>query len=360
MALEIRILADDDGDDGDGRSVEVRLTARTRPEEDPLEDSRFFAPGDRGPIVSFVAELLDRHAGSVPAGGATSCRRCERVGDPVAEGERRRPFVCRRCQEAAANGKTRRRDAARTGGVEVRFLGTGDAFGSGGKRQAAVFLRASGQPRGVLLDAGPGCQTALRQEGLSSADLAAVILSHFHGDHYGGLPFLELDAARAGRTAPLLVLAPPGATERIEALRRCLYGELPICFPEEIREVLPGEEAVLPEVVGGGAAVAFPADHQPRSWAFGWTLRLGGRTIVYSGDTALNDRLIEESRDADLLVQECTSLEPIRGHTSHAELARAAGRITARRVLLVHTGEEVMTARDLAFERAHDGLRVVV
>ena len=358
--LEIRILADPDEDDGAGRNVEVRLIARARPDEDPLEDSRFFAAGDRERIVAFVAEMLERHASALPAPRLECCRRCDRALDPEAEGERRRPFVCRSCQRAVARGP--RPDGSRNAGegVEVRFLGTGDAFGSGGKRQAAIFVRALGSRLGLLLDAGPGCHTALRAEGLASDDLGAVVLSHFHGDHYGGFPFLELDAMRGGRREPLRVIAPPGARERLAALRECLYRELPLRFEEEITEALPGETLGLPEGLGGGSARALAARHQPEAWALSWKLGLGGRTVVYSGDTGFSDELISEAAAADLLIHECTSLEALPGHTSHLELEEAASRITARRVLLVHTGEDVLGAAGLAFERAHDGLRVVV
>ena len=116
----------------------------------------------------------------------------------------------------------------------------------------------------------------------------------------------------------------------------------------------------MPESVGGGSARAFAARHQPEAWAFSWKLQVGGRTIVYSGDTGFSDLLISESAEADLLIHECTSLETLPGHTSHAQLRAAAPRITTRRVLLVHTGEDVLGATDLAFERAHDGLRVMV
>lgn len=358
--FEIRVLADPDEDDGAGRSVEVRLTMRPRPDEDPLEDSRLFASGDRDRIVAFVAEAMERHAALLPAPRLESCRRCERVLDPAAEGETRRPFVCGDCQRTAAGPADSAGRNTGGPGVEVLFLGTGDAFGSGGRRQAAIFARAEGCPRGVLLDAGPGCHASLRQAGLSSDDLAAVVLSHFHGDHYGGFPFLELDAMRVKRRIPLLVLAPPGARERLRALRECLYRGLPDRFAAEITEVLPRETAPLPEAAGGGCARAIAALHQPDGWALSWRLRLGGRTIVYSGDTAFNERLVAESADADLLIHECTALEPLPGHTSHRELREAASRITARRTLLVHTGKDVLNAPDLAFERAHDSLRVIV
>lgn len=358
--LEIRILADPDEDDGSGRTVEVRLLARPRADEDPLEDSRLFAAGDRDRIVAFVAEALERHASRLPAPALVCCRRCERALDPGAEGERRRPFVCRTCQRRAARDSRAAGPGSAGDGLEVRFLGTGDAFGSGGKRQAAIFVRAAGSRRGLLLDAGPGCHAALRAEGLTSGDLGAVVLSHFHGDHYGGVPFLELDAKRSGRAEPLRILAPPGARERLATLRECLYSGLPLRFGEEIRETLPGEVVDLPGAVGGGFARAFAARHQAEAWAFSWKLGLGGRTVVYSGDTGFNEELIAEAAGADLLIHECTSLEALPGHTSHRELQAAASRITARRVLLVHTGEDVLDAADLAFERAHDGLRVVV
>lgn len=353
MSLEIRILADGEETGADGRTVEVRLTARPRADEDPLEDSRLFAAGDREPLLRFVGELLERHAGAIPLGTRESCRRCDRVAAPGDEGETRRPFVCRRCQDEAE--RTSPLGPQPGDGVEAVFLGAGDAFGSGGRRQAAIFLRARGAERGVLLDAGPGCHATLRQEGLSSANLDAVILSHFHGDHYGAVPFLELDRSRV-EGPPLRVLAPPGAAERIGALRRCLYPDLPDHCASEIREVLPGEAASLP----GGCAVPFAADHQPRAWAFFWTVQLGGRRVVYSGDTAFSERLVEEAADADLLIHECTGLDPLPRHTSHIELENAAPRLTAKRVLLVHAGEDVLGASGLAFERAHDGLRVVV
>lgn len=355
--LEIRILADPDEDDGSGRTVEVRLLARAWPDEDPLEDSRLFAAGDRERIVAAVAEMLERHASALPAPRLKYCRRCDDTLDP--EGERRRPFVCRSCRQAAARTAQPAGSGTAGEGVEVRFLGTGDAFGSGGKRQASIFVRALGSRLGLLLDAGPGCHTALRAEGLTSDDLGAVVLSHFHGDHYAGFPFLELDAMRSGRREPLRIIAPPGARERLTTLRECLYRDFPLQFEEEITEALPGETFGLPASLGGGSARALAARHQPEAWALSWKLELGGRTVVYSGDTGFSDELIAESAAADLLIHECTSLEPLRGHTSHRELEQAASRITARRVLLVHTGEDVLGAAGLAFERAHDGLRII-
>ncbi len=342
MSVEITILADPDADDG--RTIEVRSLARPSGDLDALEDARWFAGGDREAIAAFVRELLDRHGG-----GLRECRRCGAVRD--GSSDPRSPFVCPACLP----GEPGPRPEPPPGeGLEARFIGTGDAFGSGGRRSAAIFLRERGAPTGALLDAGPGCLAGLRAEGLGSGDLGVVILSHFHGDHFGGVPFLELDRWK-DRADPIPIWTPPGGADRLGELRNALYPDFPATGA--VREFLPGETGELPF---GGRAVAFPADHQKRAWAYGWRIELGGRTVVYSGDTAWNPRMIRESAGADLLIHECTSREPLPGHTGHSDLVEAADAITARRVLLVHSGPDVLALADPVFDRAHDGLRVVI
>lgn len=375
MPLEVRIVADADEDDGSGRAVEVRLTARRRADEDPVEDSRLFASGDLPEVLAAVEEFVERHRDALPEPRRCACRRCDRVFDPAAAAEddggsaypaaRRRPFVCRECREEAlaapapgAGRSSPDAGAPNGAGAEVVFLGTGNAYGAAGRLPAAIFLRARGRRRGVLLDAGPGCSAALRREGLTSDDLGAVALSHFHGDHFAGLPFLELDAANAGRKDPLAVFAPPGARERVRALRRCCYPSLdPLPFPQPVEELLPGETAPLPPVCGPGSLSARAAAHQERAWALGYTLRIGGRTVIYSGDTAWNERTARLAAGADLLLHECSALDPLPGHTSLREIAADADGIRARRTVLVHCDEEVLAA-ETPFECAHDGLRL--
>ena len=93
-------------------------------------------------------------------------------------------------------------------GVTVTFAGSGDAFGSGGRFQACIHLQQAGVAP-VLLDCGATSLPALRRCGLDPGGIAAVFVSHLHGDHFGGLPFLILDAQFAGRTAPLVVAGRP-------------------------------------------------------------------------------------------------------------------------------------------------------
>ena len=93
--------------------------------------------------------------------------------------------------------------------VTVTFAGSGDAFGSGGRYQACIHLRAAGLAP-VLLDCGATSLSALKACGLDPGEIGTVFVSHLHGDHFGGLPFLILDGQFSGRTSPLTVAGPPG------------------------------------------------------------------------------------------------------------------------------------------------------
>jgi ribonuclease BN (tRNA processing enzyme) len=93
--------------------------------------------------------------------------------------------------------------------LTVTFAGCGDARGSGGRYQACIRLRPGGGSP-VLLDCGATSLSALKRLGLDPSETAAVFVSHLHGDHFGGLPFLILDGQFSRRNMPLAVVGPPG------------------------------------------------------------------------------------------------------------------------------------------------------
>ena len=135
----------------------------------------------------------------------------------------------------------------------MTFAGSGDAFGSGGRLQACIHLQPASAP--VLLDCGATSLPALRRCGLDPDRIAAVFVSHLHRDHFGGLPFLILDAQFAGRTAPLAVAGPPGTGRRLTEAMECLFpgsSRVRRRFAVEVTELNPQGAATAGRGAGAG------------------------------------------------------------------------------------------------------------
>src|ERR1700736_2089318 len=164
--------------------------------------------------------------------------------------------------------------------VTVTFAGSGDAFGSGGRYQACIHLRPRGGAAPVLLDCGATSLSALRRSGLDPGEIAAVFVSHLHGDHFGGLPFLILNGQFAGRTQPLTVAGPPGTARRLAETMECMFpgsGAVRRRFPVDTIELRPGAAVTA----AGVRAAAFPADHPSGAPALALRLTLGGKVVAY-------------------------------------------------------------------------------
>jgi ribonuclease BN (tRNA processing enzyme) len=242
--------------------------------------------------------------------------------------------------------------------MELLFLGTGNAFASGGRNAMAILLRIAHS--GVLLDCGPTTLVALKKAALAPADVDFVLLSHLHGDHYAGVPFLLCHERYEGkRSKPLTVFGPRGTASAIESAASLFFpGIAPYPFPFETTELEPGEERREDEI----RFRPFEVDHFSRGVAFGYRLEVRGKTLVFSGDTAWTEALERETRGADLFICECSSFEtPLPLHISHRDLVAHRNRIGARRILLVHPGEDVLAReKELAFELASEGMRVTL
>ena len=95
------------------------------------------------------------------------------------------------------------------GDVRVRFLGSGDNFGSGGRFQACIHVDTGAFS--FLLDCGASSLIPMKRAGISSAAIGVILISHLHGDHFGGIPFFIIDAQLISRReTPLLIAGPPG------------------------------------------------------------------------------------------------------------------------------------------------------
>ena len=240
--------------------------------------------------------------------------------------------------------------------VTITFAGCGDAFGSGGRYQACIHLRPSGAAP-VLLDCGATSLSALRRCGLDPGEIAAVFVSHLHGDHFGGLPFLILNAQFSGRTMPLAVVGPPGIARRLDEAMECLFPgstAVPRRFAVDTVELRPGAAVTIAAVRAAG----FPADHPSGAPALALRLTLAGKVVGYTGDTAWTDAIVEVAAGADLLIAEAYYRDKaVPYHLSHADLVAHAGRLASRRIVLTHMSADMLDHLDQArFETAADGL----
>ena len=165
--------------------------------------------------------------------------------------------------------------------MRIRFVGSGDAFGSGGRWQTCIHLSVEGQA--LLVDCGATSLVALKAQGLDSHAVGAVAVTHLHGDHFGGLPFLILDGQFSHRTAPLLVAGPPGTRVRLtEAMETLFPGSswAPRRFPVQVTELAADG---TPAKLGPATVRGWQVEHACGAPPLALRVDLGGASFAYSG-----------------------------------------------------------------------------
>lgn len=238
---------------------------------------------------------------------------------------------------------------------EVVFVGTSDAFGAGGRRQSAILLRAPNG--GVLLDCGTTTSTGLCDLGIDRDEIDVIAISHFHGDHYGGVPTLMLAALYEDqRKKPLHVVGPPGIETRVRQLADAMCYEVEErdwSFPIHFREFQAGQSID----VGPAALQAFEAVHQSHTCPHGLVVDTGREKVAFSGDTGWFPDLPRRVGEADLFICECTyHSTQFDFHLNHELLVEHQGEFECGRIVLTHLGREMSDRRgQAAFETADDG-----
>ena len=243
--------------------------------------------------------------------------------------------------------------------VKVRFLGSGDAFGSGGRFQTCIHVETGASQ--LLLDCGASSLIAMRRFGVDPQAIDTVILSHLHGDHFGGVPFLILDGQFKRRTRPLLVVGPPGVDKRVrEAMEVFFPGSTRIERKFETQFIELADR--VPVDVGPVQVTAFDVSHASGAPPFAIRVAAGGKVVAYSGDTEWTESLLDAARGADLFIAEALFYDKrVRYHLDLATLMEHRPRLECRRVVLTHMGEDVLARLDgLAIEAAEDGKQLLL
>ncbi len=240
--------------------------------------------------------------------------------------------------------------------MHIQFIGCGDAFGSGG-RFNTCFHVTSGNAN-FLIDCGATSLVGLKRMRIERNPIDMILFSHFHHDHFGGLPFFIEDAQLiARRERPLTLAGPPSLPARYATMMEAAFpgsSQMALRFPLEFRELAPE----IRHEVGRIAVTPFHVRHDDRAGpCLAHRIEIGGKILTYSGDTEWTDSLIDAARGADLFICECYMREkPWKGHLSLAVLREKLSAIGARRVVLTHMSDDMLDHLDqVPFETAEDG-----
>jgi ribonuclease Z len=265
--------------------------------------------------------------------------------------------------------------------LDLVFLGTSGSMPTAQRAPTAILVRRGGER--LLVDCAEGTQRQLLRSNVGLIELREVFLTHYHADHYLGLPGMLKTFALRGREVPITIYGPPGLNELFGALRR-IFGKL--TYPYELVELRPGD--ILQRrgyrletfpVNHGVSALGYALVEEPRPGRFDVetaaalgipegpergalqrgekvTLADGrvitpenvlgdvrpGRKVAISADTAYSQRVIEAARGADVLVHEATFAEEERErahetlHSTAAEAAEVARSAEVGLLVLTH------------------------
>lgn len=240
--------------------------------------------------------------------------------------------------------------------MRVRFVGSGDAFGSGGRWQTCIHVSGEGQV--LLVDCGATSLVALKAQGLDPRAVDAVAVTHLHGDHFGGLPFLILDGQFSRRSTPLQVAGPPGIRARLAEAMEALFpgsSQAQRRFPVEVTELRTDGKAA-----GLGAATVrgWEVEHACGAPPLALRVELGGTSFAYSGDTQWTAALAKAAHGADLFAVEAYTFDrPVRYHLDYQTLRAHLGEIHARRIVLTHMSAAMLSRlADADLPAAYDGM----
>jgi ribonuclease BN (tRNA processing enzyme) len=239
--------------------------------------------------------------------------------------------------------------------VSVRVLGCGDAFGSGGRFQTCFMVSSGGGC--CLIDCGATAMVAMRRFGVEPGAIDTVFISHLHGDHFAGLPFLLLQQHFVGhRDRPLTIAGPSGIRRRLLAALDVMFpgsAGTEWKFPLRFAELIEGQT----EQLGPFAITPFAVVHPSGAPSFAFRLAVAGRVLAYSGDTAWTDTLIDAGRGADLLISECYSFDATKKfHLDYRTLKSRIRRLAPKRLLLTHMSEAMLAKLgEVTLDAAEDG-----
>ena len=240
--------------------------------------------------------------------------------------------------------------------MKIQFLGCGDAFGSGG-RLNTCFLVDTADNR-FLIDCGATSLVAMNRCGVDPNSIDMILLTHLHGDHFGGVPFVLVHAHSASkRDRPLLIVGPRTTEQRVMESLAVLY---PGAQNNPWRFDLRFEEYEVEQEWRSNSisVTAFQAAHKAGEGpACALRITIEGKTLTYSGDGAWSDGLAKAAAGVDLFIAETNFYDKqVNFHMNLKTLMEHMGEIAPKRLILTHMDEDMLErVKTMDFETAEDG-----
>ena len=276
------------------------------------------------------------------------------------------------------------------------FLGTGGSWPTVKRNVSAIAVKRGGEI--LLFDCGEGTQRQIQRSGLSYMQIKSIFISHFHGDHFLGLPGLIQTMQLNDRKEPLTIYGPRGISRIVEIVKN--LGYFRPSYEIVGKDVDEGDEirfdgySVRPfRVEHNVPALGYVLEEDMRPGRFNKkkALELGipegplfgrlqrgesiklkdgrvitpdmvlgpprpGRKVVYTGDTKPCNKVVEFARNADLLIHDATFLSDLEdvaieyGHSTARQAAEIAKEANVDRLVLTHISPRYLDDRAIEKE----------
>ena len=247
--------------------------------------------------------------------------------------------------------------------MKLTVVGSGDAFGSGGRLQTCFHVATAGQE--FLIDCGATSLIGMQRLGLDPEQVSSIFITHLHGDHFSGLVWWMIHAHHVTRrTRPLTITGPVGIEARFLTTAEALFpGSSKVERRFELRfiEYAKGESIE----VEGVRVTPYEVSHPSGAPPYALRIETGSKTVSFSGDTEWVESVVEAAKGADLFIAECFGFDEALGyHMTWRDIEKNLDRLGAKRVLLTHMSTEMLEkrskVRDPRVLAADDGMVIDV